>query len=139
MKRYVSYLKVEGSTIAGSRSFLKERRVRETPLIVICSAGNFIEIKSIFEKNDFFGLEKNFVKIVLEDRSVPLIGIDGKLCLSANRRTLSKPAGTAIAISKVIKTKLKDFLENASVEYVHFMGCDNLNEIPCDPVMVGLM
>jgi len=52
---------------------------------------------------------------------------------------LSRPAGTAIAISKVIDSKLKGFLESCFVEYVHFMGCENIAEIPCDPTMVGLM
>ena len=94
MRRYVSYLKGEGSSIV-------------SPVVVICSVFNFESVISIFEKNSYFGLKSEQIKIVTESRSVPLIDDQGKLYLSAARQTLSNPAGTAMAVSRVLESEVK--------------------------------
>jgi hypothetical protein len=69
---------------------------------------------------------------------VPLVDPQGKLCISAERRTFAYPAGTALAVSKVLEPKIKSFLECCYTQYVHFMGVENTAELPCDPLLVGL-
>jgi len=33
---------------------------------------------------------------------------------------------------------MKEFINKCNVEYVHFIGCENIAELPGDPVLVGL-
>ena len=44
-----------------------------------------------------------------------------------------------MAISKVVESTLKETLLGCGCEYVHFIGCESLMELPGDPVMLGLM
>ena len=67
MKRYTSYLKFDGdsSTLSQSQLSMMSQKGRPTPIIVICSPSNFRQIKNIFEKNGYFGLDKTYIKIVI--------------------------------------------------------------------------
>lgn len=95
-------------------------------------------MKDMLKRNQNFGFESNYIKVLLDDRSVPLIDPNGKLCISFEEKTLSNSAGTAMAVSKVLEHKVRTFLEGCYVDYIHFIGCENLAEMPGDPLMLGL-
>jgi hypothetical protein len=92
----------------------------------------------MLKKNRFFGFEENYIKILIEDRTVPYIDSHGKLCISFEEKTLSHPAGTAMAVAKILEPKVRSFLECCYIDYLHFIGCENIAEIPGDPLMLGL-
>lgn len=79
-------------------------------------------MKNMLKRNSCFGFEPNYIKVVLEERTVPLIDSQGKLCISFEEKTLAHPAGTAMAVAKVLEPKVRTFLECCYVDYVHFIG-----------------
>lgn len=74
MRRYTAYLKDKKGLSSKSAKLSQIDKLRPVPVVVICSSHNFVEVRKVFELNDYFGLEKTLVKLVTEDRSIPLIG-----------------------------------------------------------------
>ena len=111
LRRYARYLNGEDST----QSTLKITR-RKAPVIIICgSEASFMRLEKILDKNKYFGLIPEYVKIIIENRTVPLISMEGKLCLSAEGKTLANPAGTAMAVNCIMESQMKDFLKFNSI------------------------
>jgi hypothetical protein len=47
--------------------------------------------------------------------------------------------GTAKCVDIVTSSKVVNFLNYHQIEYVHFIGCENIAEVPLDPLLFGLM
>lgn len=108
-------------------------------MIIICNEKNYTAIFELLFRNNYYGVDEQYVKLVIEDKTIPLIDRQGKLCISFEEKTLSFPAGTAMAVPKVLEERIKSFLECNFVEYLHFVGCENIAEMPGDPLTLGLM
>jgi len=46
--------------------------------------------------------------------------------------------GTARAVFIALHAQIRSFLTEHNIEYLHFIGCDNISEMPGDPLMLGL-
>ena len=46
--------------------------------------------------------------------------------------------GTARAVNIVLNSKIRAFLADHNIKYLHFIGSDNISETPGDPLMLGL-
>jgi hypothetical protein len=95
-------------------------------VVVICCEKNYLAVQEIFYRNSYFGIEEGCIKVVLDEKVVPLINSEGKLCISFELKTLSYPSGTARAVSVALHPSIMSFFQERKVEYLHFIGCDNL-------------
>lgn len=68
-----------------------------------------------------------------------MMDLNGKYCIDEKYKLIKRPFGTGRTIIEIIKERSLLWLKDSGVKYIHFIGAENLLEIPLDCVMLGLM
>ena len=111
---------------------------------LMVSNENKNETMDFFEKNNYFGLEKDSIDFFVQ-RDIPLIDENGKIVIGADYliKTASNGNGGIYEVlgTSLLKNETKTVLEdmkNKNVEWIFVSGVDNILVNPIDPLFVGL-
>jgi len=114
---------------------LAEKAGRSIPLIVLVSEENETATRAYFEANGNLGLRD---LLVLRQRSLPAVDLEGKLILAEPDRIFRNPNGHGGAIEALVRGGGNEFLRACGAEHVFTFQVDNVLVRPCDPAYVGL-
>lgn len=106
------------------------------PFYVMTSENTKDVIKSYFEKNDFFKLDKEKVQF-FEQGTVPCLSKDGKVLLDSKSKVSKSPDGNGGLYKALVKSGVLDDLKKRGVKYVHVYCVDNVLVRVADPVFIG--
>lgn len=89
-----------------------------------------------FEKNNYFGLEKNNV-VVFEQGLLPCFTFDGKIIMDKPHKISLAPDGNGGLYRALRDKKVLDMIENKGIMYLHAHSVDNILVKVADPIFIG--
>ncbi|KAK9498926.1 hypothetical protein O3M35_003467 [Rhynocoris fuscipes] len=89
-----------------------------------------------FEKNNYFGLNKNNV-VVFEQGLLPCFTFDGKIIMDKPHKISLAPDGNGGLYRALKDKKVLDMIENKGIKYLHAHSVDNILVKVADPVFIG--
>jgi len=92
---------------------------------------------AFFEKNAFFGLEREQVFFFTQG-TMPAIGYDGKLLLSAKGSLALSPDGHGGTLLALRKSGALERMERERTDVISYFQVDNPLVKMCDPLFIGL-
>lgn len=117
-----------------------KRTVADTKLPILINCNEFnkeIIIEHIKHKNHYGMNPDNFK--YFSTYTLAVYDSNGKYCISDQLKLIRKPSGTASAAEYLQNQLIANVLTDANVKYVYFSGMENLLEVPCDPMLLGMM
>lgn len=107
------------------------------PWYVMTSPLNHSQTVEIFEKNNYYGLEKRDV-VIFQQGTMPNFGFDGKILLSEKGEIARSPDGHGGSL-KALKTSgaLED-MKGRGIEIISYWQVDNPLVNILDPLFIGL-
>ena len=106
------------------------------PLYIMTSEKNDEATKGFFEKNNYFGYDKSFVKFFIQDMACA-VDYDGKLLLEEKGRLATSPNGNGGWFTSMVKAGLDKDLHARGVKWINIFAVDNVLQKIADPVFVG--
>jgi UDP-N-acetylglucosamine/UDP-N-acetylgalactosamine diphosphorylase len=108
------------------------------PLWFIMTSGlNDAATKAFFEKNSFFGLDRERV-IFFTQGTMPAIGLDGKLLMASPDSLALSPDGHGGTLLALRKSGALKKMASEGVEYISYFQIDNPLVPPANPLFIGL-
>ena len=104
---------------------------------VMTSAINRADTEAFFEKENFFGLERNRVFFFTQG-SMPAVGLDGKLLLAREDSLALSPNGHGGTLLALRKSGALDRMKADSAEVISYFQVDNPLAPMADPLFIGL-
>ena len=112
-----------------------------TPLIHIYFMTSFTndkETQEHFAKNNYFGLHKEQVHFFCQG-NIPIITYDGELVpLPSSDGIITTPNGNGGVYEALLRSGAYEEMKKNGIQWVHFLGIDNIMVKPADPIFVGL-
>lgn len=108
------------------------------PLYILTSDTNDVETRSFFESNSYFGLDRQDVFFFMQGMLPSVIKSDGKLMMQSKWELAMNPDGNGGLFSALDKSGALSDMQRRGVEYCHVMAIDNPQNLPGDPVFMGL-
>lgn len=105
-------------------------------LFVMTSDKNDADTREFFEKNDYFGYDKDKIKFYVQDMS-PACSKEGKIYLDEKHRLALSPNGNGGWYSSLVNAGLNALIEENGIEWLNIYSVDNVLQRICDPVFVG--
>ena len=103
---------------------------------IMTSEQNNVQTVEFFEKNDYFGLDKEKIKFFKQDK-LPVLTPEGKMVIEDNKiKTASNGNGAVYA--GLIKEKMIDDMRLKNIEWLYISGVDNIMVKFIDPIFLGL-
>ena len=113
-----------------------KRYGKPVPWLVMTSDLNDCATRSFFEKNAFFGLDKNQVIFFRQGR-MPAVDADGKILLSSLSSIAMSPNGHGGSLRAVVTSGAAKRLENEGVDAISYWQVDNPIVQIIDPAFIG--
>ncbi|ESO91739.1 hypothetical protein LOTGIDRAFT_233335 [Lottia gigantea] len=92
--------------------------------------------EAYFEKNKYFGLEKEHITIFEQSR-LPCVSNEGEIILETPSKIAMAPDGNGGLYRAVNKHKVLDDMSKRGVQYVHVYCVDNILVKMADPIFLG--
>lgn len=108
----------------------------QIPYLVMTSVMNHNETVSFFEKNDYFGLEKERV-FIFSQNMIPSLDTEGKLILKDKSSLFTNPDGHGGSLSALKSSGALDKLIEMGIETVSYFQVDNPLVKIADPLFTG--
>jgi UDP-N-acetylglucosamine/UDP-N-acetylgalactosamine diphosphorylase len=106
------------------------------PLLIMTSRLNDTDTRTFFERNDFFGLSPEMVRI-FRQAEMPTVDFDGKLILDAPGHVFKSPNGHGGSLKALWDSGSVQWLEDLGVEYISYFQVDNPLVDLIDPAFIG--
>lgn len=106
------------------------------PLYIMTSEKNDGVTQDFFEKHNYFGYNKDYVKFFIQDMACA-VDYKGKLLLEEKGRLATSPNGNGGWFSSMVKAGLDKDLHKRNVKWINIFAVDNVCQRIADPVFVG--
>lgn len=106
------------------------------PLIVMTSEDNDVAVRDFFRTHDFFGLSPADVVVIVQ-RSLPTVDLDGKLILATKSSLFFSPDGHGGAVNALKASEILDDLLLRGISNIYYLQVDNPLAKIGDPVFLG--
>lgn len=107
------------------------------PWYVMTSPQNHEATKSVFESNNYFGLEKTDI-FMFRQGTNPNFATDGKILLSSKSTIATSPDGHGGSLRALYKSGALEDMKKRGVEYITYWQVDNPLINIFDPLFIGL-
>ncbi len=107
------------------------------PWYIMTSDENNDETVKFFEKNNYFGYPKEFIKFFIQGK-LPMIDMKGKILLNEEGLIKQAGAGHGAIFEAMRKNGIIYEMKNKGIEWVFIGGVDNVLVKMVDPVLIGL-
>lgn len=106
------------------------------PLYIMTSEKNDGATQDFFEKHNYFGYNKDYVKFFIQDMACA-VDYKGKLLLEEKGRLATSPNGNGGWFTSMVKAGLDKDLHKRNVKWINIFAVDNVCQRIADPVFVG--
>ena len=106
------------------------------PLYIMTSEKNDGATQDFFEKHNYFGYNKDYVKFFIQDMACA-VDYKGKLLLEEKGRLATSPNGNGGWFSSMVKAGLDKDLHKRNVKWINIFAVDNVCQRIADPVFIG--
>ena len=107
------------------------------PWYVMTSPLNYDATVEIFEKSDYFGIEKSDV-MIFQQGTLPNFGFDGKILLSGKGCIASSPDGHGGSLKALFDSGAVADMKRRGVEQISYFQVDNPLVKLIEPLFIGL-
>lgn len=105
---------------------------------IMTSEQNNDETIDFFEKNDYFGYDKNYIKF-FKQGELPLLDQNGKIVLKEKSEVFMAPDGNGGIFSALGVNGILEDMKRNGIKYLAVGNVDNILIYMADPIAVGLM
>ncbi len=106
------------------------------PWLIMTSNANHDDTVSYLEENNYFGLNKETVKIFPQNM-IPSMDTNGKLILESKNSIFKNPDGHGGSLTALHTSGTLDYLKQQGIELVSYFQVDNPLVKILDPVFIG--
>jgi UDP-N-acetylglucosamine/UDP-N-acetylgalactosamine diphosphorylase len=107
------------------------------PWYIMTSPMNDAQTRTFFKENNYFGLDSHNV-MFFPQGTLPSIGLDGKLLLSAKGELALNADGHGGSLRALRRSGALGDMKKRGVEYLSYIQVDNPNVKMIDPLFIGL-
>jgi UDP-N-acetylglucosamine/UDP-N-acetylgalactosamine diphosphorylase len=107
------------------------------PWYVMTSPLNHDQTRDIFQRNHYFGLDKNDV-FIFEQGTLPNFGFDGRILLADNATLSSSPDGHGGSLKALFQSGALAHMKERGAEFISYFQVDNPLVNILDPLFIGL-
>ena len=104
---------------------------------IMTSTVNDQDTRDFFRENNYFGLEKSQIFFFTQG-TMPAIGVDGKLLLSAKDSLALAPNGHGGTLLALYKSGALEDMKNNGIEHISYFQVDNPLVSVVNPFFIGL-
>lgn len=106
------------------------------PLYIMTSEKNNSETVSFFEKHNYFGYDKSYVKFFIQDMA-PSVDFSGRILMESKSKMAVSPNGNGGWFSSIVRAGLLDEIREKGVEWINVFAVDNVLQRISDPMFIG--
>ena len=106
------------------------------PLYIMTSEKNDAATQAFFQKHNYFGYDKNYIKFFIQDMACA-VDYNGKLLLEEKGRLATSPNGNGGWYTSMIKAGLDKDMHEKGIKWLNAFGVDNVLQRIADPAFVG--
>jgi UDP-N-acetylglucosamine/UDP-N-acetylgalactosamine diphosphorylase len=107
------------------------------PWYVMTSPLNHDQTRDIFQRNHYFGLDKNDV-FIFEQGTLPNFGFDGRILLADNATVACSPDGHGGSLKALFQSGALAHMKERGAEFISYFQVDNPLVNILDPLFIGL-
>ncbi|MBQ9657775.1 MAG: UTP--glucose-1-phosphate uridylyltransferase [Clostridia bacterium] len=108
------------------------------PWFIMTSRENNDETISFFEKNKFFGYEKDKTIFFFQQGELPMIDTEGKILIGEDGLVKEAADGHGGIFESLVRNKMTDEMRRMGIEWAFIGGVDNCLAQMVDPVFLGI-
>lgn len=108
------------------------------PWYIMTGEETLIEIKSFFEKNNYFDYPKNKIYF-FKQGSLPILDIKGNILLKEKYKILKESDGNGSVFKALNTESLISNMDDNNIKYIQISSIDNILTKVFDPIFLGLM
>ncbi len=108
------------------------------PWFIMTSEENNKETVEFFEKNKFFGFEKNKTIYFFTQGQLPMVDTEGKILIGEDGLVKEAADGHGGIFESLVKSKMTDEMRRMGIKWVFVGGVDNCLAKMVDPVFLGI-
>lgn len=102
------------------------------------SKENDLQTQEFFRNNNYFRYPKNRI-IFFTQNEIPVLDLNGKILLEEKQKIKKAANGNGDVFEALSKNNIINKLDNEGIEYISFMGIDNILANPIDYIFLGMM
>lgn len=106
--------------------------------LIMTSKENDLQTQEFFRNNNYFGYPKNRI-IFFTQNEIPVLDLNGKILLEEKYKIKKAANGNGEVFEALSKNNIINKLDNEGIEYISFMGIDNILANPIDYIFLGMM
>lgn len=106
--------------------------------LIMTSKENDLQTQEFFRNNNYFGYPKNKI-IFFTQNEIPVLDLNGKILLEEKYKIKKAANGNGDVFEALSKNNIINKLDNEGIEYISFMGIDNILANPIDYIFLGMM
>lgn len=108
------------------------------PWFIMTSEENNKETVEFFEKNKFFGFEKDKTVFFFTQGQLPMVDTEGKILIGEDGLIKEAADGHGGIFESLVKSKMTEEMEKLGIKWVFVGGVDNCLAKMVDPIFVGI-
>jgi len=108
------------------------------PWFIMTSEENNDETVEFFEKNKFFGYQKDKNIFFFKQGKLPMVDTEGKILIGEDGFVKQAADGHGGVYAALLKNKMIDKMKDLGIEWVYIGGIDNCLANMVDPVFMGI-
>ena len=119
--------------------YIKEQNTKynvQIPWFIMTSKENNQATVDFFEKNKYFGYEKNIYFFI--QGQLPMVDTEGKILIGEDYLIKEAADGHGGVYESLVKSKMVDKMKELGIEWVFIGGVDNCLVKMVDPVLMGI-
>lgn len=106
--------------------------------LIMTSKENDLQTQEFFRNNNYFGYPKNRI-IFFTQNEIPVLDLNGKILLEEKQKIKTAANGNGDVFEALSKNNIINKLDDEGIEYISFMGIDNILANPIDYIFLGMM